>query len=113
MRLEPSHDAVEIGRNRSVWLRGAAGVEIVCIRGCLWVTEDGRLEDRILEPGRSHRIAGRDRVIVTALEAGAMRTVGTAVPARPGSLEAIHRAVSGIRTAARAWARGFVRRARP
>lgn len=102
-------EPVEIGLNRSISMRRMQGVEIACIRGCLWITEDGRLEDRILAPGQSHRVTVRDRVTVTALEPGALRIVGTPRPGR-WSLAAWLARLTLARAAGSAGSRGRIGR---
>lgn len=62
-----SRRVITLARRGIVPLRLAAGTSIECTRGCLWLTEDGCVEDIVLEPGDAWA-ATRDRtVLVNAL----------------------------------------------
>lgn len=45
-------------------LRGARGVAIEVLTGRVWITEDGRVGDNFLGPGRRYRIGGEGLVLV-------------------------------------------------
>jgi hypothetical protein len=47
-------------------LRCARGVAIEVLTGRVWITEDGRADDRFLGPGRDYRVAGDGLVLVGA-----------------------------------------------
>jgi uncharacterized protein YjiS (DUF1127 family) len=47
-------------------LHGAKGAAIEVLDGKVWITEDGRQNDRFLEAGRSYRVAGEGLVVVGA-----------------------------------------------
>ena len=47
MRLSLNHEWIHIDRNRTVALADAFDVEVVCLSGCLWLTEDRLLEDAL------------------------------------------------------------------
>ena len=47
-------------------LRGARGAAIEVVRGRVWITEDGRSEDRFLNHGDRYRISGDGLVLVEA-----------------------------------------------
>jgi hypothetical protein len=75
MKLTLNDERIVIERNRTVALADARDVEIVCLSGCLWLTEDRLLEDHILQTGESRTIRNRGRVLVTALESSSMRAL--------------------------------------
>jgi Protein of unknown function (DUF2917) len=45
----------------------AQRLQLVCLKGTLWITHDKRPEDHILERGESHVAGANVRVLVTAL----------------------------------------------
>ena len=73
-------------------LAGAAGTVVESRRGLVWITQDGDLDDRVLEAGQSWTVPGSTDVVVSALrgeatvtlrpEAGDARTAGEAAPRR-------------------------------
>ena len=75
MRLKLNRELVDIGRGGSVELRGAFGVEVVCVMGCLWLTEDRVALDLILRAGDSQRIRSDGRATITALDPSAIRLI--------------------------------------
>ncbi|HRO58518.1 MAG TPA: DUF2917 domain-containing protein [Burkholderiaceae bacterium] len=75
MKLKLNRELVDIGRGRSVELRGAFGVEVVCVIGCLWLTEDKACQDLILRAGDSQLIRSDGRATITALDPSAIRLI--------------------------------------
>jgi hypothetical protein len=59
----------------SVRVKAGTAVEITCVAGVLWVTQEGDPRDLFLAPGESLRLAGRGLTIVTALEPSFVRLV--------------------------------------
>ncbi len=57
-------------------------VEIASMSGILWITEEGRHEDRIVGPGQSHWLEARTRIVVTALNGAAQFTLRHRLPSR-------------------------------
>ena len=50
-------------------------VEIACISGVLWVTQEGDVRDLFIASGESLRLAARGVTIVTALESSLVRVI--------------------------------------
>jgi len=73
MELKLNQQQIEIERDRTITLRRCLDVELVCVRGCLWITEDGQLADHFLRTGESRCIRSNGRVIITAIEPSALR----------------------------------------
>ena len=110
MKLALNHERIHIDRNRTVALADAFDVEVVCLGGCLWITEDRLLEDHILRAGESRTIRSRGRVLVTALEASEMRALEPVSRRRESPLRRLLLALAAF---AAIGARGFARQAGP
>ena len=66
---------IALGSEKSVRVKAGTAVEITCVAGVLWVTQEGDPRDLFLAPGESLRLAGRGLTIVTALEPSFVRLV--------------------------------------
>ena len=75
MKLILNRELIDIGQGRSVELQGAFGAEVVCVMGCLWLTEDRVAQDLILRAGDSQRIRSDGRAMITALDPSVMRVI--------------------------------------
>jgi hypothetical protein len=74
----PSDNLLPAGR---IWpLRRARGHRIVCVRGELWITVDGRLDDFFLVAGEAFAIETDARIVVYAVEDSAFRVVARELP---------------------------------
>ena len=51
----------------AVQLRQALGVRILCRAGTLWVSEDGRADDLVLQSGQSAMVAGDRSLVLSGL----------------------------------------------
>jgi len=73
----------ELAAHELVVLADAAGHELVCAAGELWVTIDGDRRDIVLARGESFRITGAAAVVVSAFKAATLsvRRTQTATPA--------------------------------
>jgi len=71
---------VALENESSVRVKAGTAVEIACVSGVLWVTQEGDLRDMFLAPGESLRLVGRGLTIVTALEPSLVRLVEDARP---------------------------------
>lgn len=96
MKLYLSDALVDLDTNRTVVLDDAFDVEVVCVRGCLWVTEDRLQSDHFLRPGDSRRLRSEARALVTAMEPSTMRALG---PRRRQPPSAWARAWAALRAA--------------
>lgn len=61
----------------------SAGASIECTRGCLWLTEDGCLEDTILLPGDAWQAIGSRHVLVSAFRESSVFSVREDASPRP------------------------------
>ena len=64
----PSHD-LRLEHRCLYTLNDAAGVEVSCLEGTIWLTIDNDPQDYVLEPGERFRISERRRVVLYALRA--------------------------------------------
>lgn len=83
MKLNLFDSLIDIDANRTVELHDAFDVEVVCVRGCLWVTEDRLRGDHFLRPGESRCLRCNGRALVTALEPSSMRALEPSKRRRP------------------------------
>src|SRR5690242_4073732 len=67
MKIDVGRSTFNLPREGVVSLRDAAGARIVCLSGALWLTQEGREEDVILQPGESIRVSNDGLALVTAL----------------------------------------------
>lgn len=110
MKLTLNHQRIDIDRMRTIALTDAFDVEVVCLRGCLWLTEDRLLEDHFLQAGESRTVRSRGRVLVTALEPSSLRALEPIAHRPESPWERFRAAIVAISTIG---ARGFVRHAGP
>jgi len=67
----------------------ARGATVRCVRGLLWITQDGHRRDIVLEPGQSHLIDDDSRAIVFALRPSAVDVSGLKQRAAGGWTRAV------------------------
>jgi hypothetical protein len=77
-------------------LPDAAGIEIRCGEGCLWVTLDGDPRDLVIEAGETFRTPQHRRAVVYALEPSRIEVsppapAGRKVPRRGLQIESVPR----------------------
>lgn len=75
MTVDLAGNIINVARNRIIALDHARGTTIVCIRGLLWITEQRRAGDVLLEPGERHVLSSNGKALVTALEVGAAKLI--------------------------------------
>ena len=81
MKIDFGPSSFNLQRDGVVLLHEARGASVVCVSGALWLTQEGRDEDVILQPGESLRITRDGLTLVTAMRSSELRVVE---PARPG-----------------------------
>src|ERR1700693_718285 len=67
MKIDFGPSSFNLARDGVMVLREAAGVRVVCLSGAVWLTQEGREEDVILNAGEKFRIANRGLTLITAL----------------------------------------------
>lgn len=73
MNIALHGSTVQLGSNRVISLRDAAGSTVRCIEGSLWITERRGALDVILEPGDTFTITRDGLTVITALENARVR----------------------------------------
>ena len=84
---------VQLRRGSLMRVAGGAGLRVYVWRGLLWITEEGDLEDHMVEAGGGFRLARPGTALVGALQASvlsltsprASRAAGQIALLRPGS----------------------------
>ena len=81
MNIHLNTSPVCLARRQAVTLTQAKGSEIRCLRGSLWITQDGDPRDIVLEAGESFTVDRRGPAIVWALRASSVEMVPARRPA--------------------------------
>ena len=84
MRIDGPAATIALEREASLRVEPGTRVEIVCLSGVVWITQQGDLRDLFLAPGESIKLLPRRRTLATALVPSLVRVVdgGTAPLAR-------------------------------
>ncbi|MFN0302696.1 MAG: DUF2917 domain-containing protein [Burkholderiales bacterium] len=78
MRIElNARAAIELDKDALMKLPRSRGDTVICTRGILWVTEDNRPHDIVLQVGERYVSKGAGPVIVNAFQASAFRVAPT------------------------------------
>ena len=82
--MTANFDQARVELDRALFLRlvDAAGTNIVCLEGKLWITRDGCPKDVVLATGETYRAEDATRVIVTAFGPSLARVFQPAAPRR-------------------------------
>jgi hypothetical protein len=82
--MTANFDQARVELDRALFLRlfNAAGTDIVCLEGSLWITRDGSPKDVVLTTGETYRVEDATRVIVTAFGPSLARLFQSAAPRR-------------------------------
>jgi hypothetical protein len=80
--MTANFDQARVELDGALFLRlvNAAGTNIVCLEGCLWITRDGCPQDIELAAGQTYRVEDATRVIVTAFGPSLARVFQPSVP---------------------------------
>ena len=76
MQIEINRSTVYLARDGLIAVRDAAGTQICCQSGSLWVTQEGEIKDAVLAPGEALTIANAGLTLITALRASALALTG-------------------------------------
>jgi hypothetical protein len=82
MKIDFGPSSFNLARDGVVLLHEAAGARVVCLSGALWLTQEGREEDTILQAGESLRVASAGLTLVTALRGSELKVLE---PCKPGA----------------------------
>jgi Protein of unknown function (DUF2917) len=82
MRIDGTVAVLALEREASLRVEPRTRVEITCLSGVLWVTQEGDSRDLFLAPGESFKLLPRGVTLVTALEAAAVRVLDSSVEPR-------------------------------
>ena len=80
MDMTDLHTSYQLDRFGGMTLRDAAGCEVICLAGRIWLTMEGDTRDIVLEPGASFVV---DRDGMTILAAHAPSSVSVSAPSEP------------------------------
>ena len=67
MKLELKNGAVQLGPNQTLKVLDGAGSTVTAVQGAVWITEENRPNDIVLEPGKSYRLREQGVALVNSL----------------------------------------------
>lgn len=67
MRLELKKGAVRLGPNQTLKVVDGAGSTVTAVDGAVWITEENRPNDIVLEKGKSYLLRERGVALVNSL----------------------------------------------
>ena len=67
MKLELKNGAVQLGPNQTLKVVDGAGSTVTAVQGAVWITEENRPNDIVLESGKSYRLRERGVALVNSL----------------------------------------------
>jgi hypothetical protein len=67
MRIELTSGALRLQRGQTLKVVDGAGSTICARNGALWITEENRPRDIVVEPGSCYRLAARGVAVIEAL----------------------------------------------
>ena len=67
MRIELRTGALQLTRGQTLKVLDGAGTTVTARNGAVWITEENRTRDIVVEPGRSHLLSARGVAVIEAL----------------------------------------------
>jgi Protein of unknown function (DUF2917) len=67
MRLELESGALQLRRGQTLRVVDGAGSTVCAREGTVWITEENRMRDVVLEAGACYELAGRGVAVIEAL----------------------------------------------
>lgn len=67
MKIDLSQSTFGLHRDGVIVLEDALGTQVSCLRGALWLTQEGQEDDVVLESGDSIALSSNGVTLVTAL----------------------------------------------
>ena len=67
MKLELKNGAVQLGPHQTLQVVDGAGSTVTAVQGAVWITEENRPNDIVLESGKSYRLRERGVALVNSL----------------------------------------------
>ena len=86
-------------REASLRVEPGMRVQLTCLSGVLWITQEGDWRDLFLGPGQSFELSPRGVAVVTALEAASVRVLDVCLePRRSRAWWAVMRRALALRS---------------
>jgi hypothetical protein len=67
MRIELRTGALQLTRGQTLKVVDGAGTTVTARNAAVWITEENRTRDIVVEPGRSHLLSARGVAVIEAL----------------------------------------------
>jgi hypothetical protein len=67
MRIELKAGALRMTRGQTLRVLDGAGSTVTAANAAVWITEENRPRDIVLEPGKTYRLANRGVAVIEAL----------------------------------------------
>lgn len=106
MYLQPESSRIEIGAGAAVSVHVSIGTTLQCLRGSIWLTQEGDSRDHAVPAGTTFCVDTPGRAVLTAIDGASVVRVtppapGTQSAAVPGrlSIDSMDLLVSTARTA--------------
>ena len=78
MKTQPMHFDLSLERHALFHVPNAAGMQIVCLKGSVWITLDNDYDDYVLEAGNMFSTTKHKRALIYAMRASSIEvTAGT------------------------------------
>lgn len=78
---------LDLSPNQVVPVPTAAGTIVVCVKGSLWLTQEGEWRDLVLLEGMRFVSAGAGRIVISALDTASEALVYAPLPGAASSLQ--------------------------
>lgn len=72
MRIELKTGALQLQRGQTLKVVDGAGSTVCASHAAVWITEENRPRDIVLEPGRCYRLSSRGVAVIEALGAASV-----------------------------------------
>jgi hypothetical protein len=97
--MTANFDQARVELDQALFLRmaNAKGVVIVCLEGCLWITQDGSSKDTQLNAGQRFVVEDASRVIVTGFEPSLARLLQPITNGHPSGWRLVSSILLGLR----------------
>ncbi len=73
MNIELANSTLSLQRDGLVALRDAEGTRVTCVSGALWITEDDRERDVVLEEGQAFTLGRPGLTLIMALSPASLQ----------------------------------------
>ncbi len=88
MNIDISGSTLSLQRDAMITLREAIGVQVECLDGSLWITQEGEAQDTVLSSGEDFLVNHTGLTLILALRPSQLRVCPGRTPL--GAVERLH-----------------------